>query len=90
MQRVRTISPVRYEPYTVVFHDAFTEHWDTIEAGGCRMFFVELLAPWADVVATQAGFTDQSHMTRIFKRMTGVTPGVYRRHRGGRPSTSSG
>jgi AraC family transcriptional regulator len=42
---------VRYEPYTVVFHDALTEHWDAIPAGGCRMFFVELLAPWVDVVA---------------------------------------
>jgi AraC family transcriptional regulator len=42
---------VRYEPYTVVFHDALTEHWDAIEDGGCRMFFVELLTPWTDVIA---------------------------------------
>ena len=42
---------VRYEPYTVVFHDALTEHTDAIDAGGCRMFFVELLARWFDVVA---------------------------------------
>ena len=42
---------VRYEPYTVVFHDALTEHSDAIDAEGCRMFFVELLAPWLDVVA---------------------------------------
>ena len=31
-------------------------------------------------IAEQAGFTDQSYMTRIFKRVTGVTPGSYRRH----------
>jgi len=42
---------VRYEPYTVVFHDALTEHWDAIPVDGCRMFFVELLAPWVDVVS---------------------------------------
>lgn len=42
---------VRYEPYTVVFHDALTEHWDAIEESGCRMFFVELLAPWTHVTA---------------------------------------
>lgn len=42
---------VRYEPYTVVFHDALTEHSDAIAAGGCRIFFVELLAPWVDVVS---------------------------------------
>lgn len=42
---------VRYEPYTVVFHDALTEHRDAIDAAGCRMFFVELLAPWTDVIA---------------------------------------
>jgi AraC family transcriptional regulator len=42
---------IRYEPYTLVFHDALTEHSDAIEAGGCRMFFVELLAPWLDVLA---------------------------------------
>jgi len=42
---------VRYEPYTVVFHDAFTEHWDAIAENGCRMFFVELLSPWVEVVS---------------------------------------
>jgi len=42
---------VRYEPYTVVFHDALTEHWDQIADGGCRMFFVELLSPWVDVIS---------------------------------------
>jgi len=30
-------------------------------------------------VAAEAGFTDQSHMTRVFKRLVGATPGVYRR-----------
>lgn len=28
-------------------------------------------------VASDIGFTDQSHLTRHFKRITGVTPGQY-------------
>ena len=31
-------------------------------------------------VAVMTGFTDQSHLTRWFKRLWGVTPGQYRRH----------
>jgi AraC family transcriptional regulator len=34
--------------------------------------------PLADV-ALACGFSDQSHLTRIFKRVTGTTPGAYRR-----------
>ncbi len=30
-------------------------------------------------IACDAGFTDQSHMTKIFKRMTGYPPGKHRR-----------
>jgi AraC family transcriptional regulator len=29
-------------------------------------------------VAAATGFADQSHMTRVFKRVTGVTPGAFR------------
>jgi AraC family transcriptional regulator len=29
-------------------------------------------------IALQAGFADQSHFTRTFKRHTGLTPGKYR------------
>jgi AraC family transcriptional regulator len=32
-------------------------------------------------IAANAGFTDQSHMTRTFKRMTGYPPGEHRRMR---------
>jgi AraC family transcriptional regulator len=42
-------------------------------------------APLSDV-APDAGFVDQSHMTRLVKRFTGVTPAALRRHvRGVRP-----
>jgi AraC family transcriptional regulator len=41
---------IAYEPYSLVFHAAGTEHSDTIGPRGCRMFFVEMLAPWTDVI----------------------------------------
>lgn len=33
-------------------------------------------------VAVEVGFSSQSHLTRSFKRIIGVTPGEYARHRG--------
>jgi AraC family transcriptional regulator len=33
-------------------------------------------------IAMEAGFSDQSHLTRVFKRMTGRTPAAYRREVG--------
>jgi AraC family transcriptional regulator len=50
---------------------------------GARVQFVarrltESQAPLADIAA-EAGFTDQSHMTRVFKRVTGCPPGDHRR-----------
>jgi AraC family transcriptional regulator len=40
----------------------------------------QLLDPEAELseVALAAGFSDQSHLTRIFKRVTGMTPGAFR------------
>lgn len=46
--------------------------------------------PLADL-ALDAGFADQSHCTRVFKRITGTTPGSFRAALGGRrqPSPTS-
>lgn len=41
----------------------------------------DLRLPIADV-ATQCGFADQSHLTRLFKRFRGVTPARWRRRLG--------
>lgn len=32
-------------------------------------------------IAADAGFSDQSHLTRVFKSLTGITPAAYRRRR---------
>ncbi len=42
-----------------------------------RRKLVDLELPLAQI-AIDAGFADQSHLTRIFKRFTGMTPGRYR------------
>jgi AraC family transcriptional regulator len=41
---------------------------------------IELLQPEMTLadIALSAGFADQSHLTRIFKRVTGMTPGAFR------------
>jgi AraC family transcriptional regulator len=39
-------------------------------------------------IAHRAGFADQSHFTRSFRRYTGMTPRVYRAARNGRPRSS--
>ncbi len=39
-------------------------------------------------VALDSGFSDQSHFTRVFKRETGMTPGVYRPARNSRTSSA--
>jgi AraC family transcriptional regulator len=40
----------------------------------------ELALPENDLatVALSAGFSDQSHFTRVFKNITGITPGNFR------------
>ena len=40
----------------------------------------ELFKPDSDLVsvALAAGFADQSHFTRVFKQVTGMTPGAFR------------
>ena len=39
-------------------------------------------------IALEAGFADQSHFTRVFKRETGMTPGAYRPARDSRTSAA--
>lgn len=45
-----------------------------------RDLLVQTRMPIADVAAA-CGFSDQSHMTRVFTRLSGTTPGAWRRRR---------
>lgn len=45
---------LRYEPYTLVFHSAGTQHEDRM-LGACRFFAVDLLAPWDTVIDELGG-----------------------------------
>ena len=65
---------------------AFRRHQGMTLAGAIRRLRVEAAcARLADPevaladVAAETGFADQSHLTRVFKRVTGTTPGAYRR-----------
>jgi AraC family transcriptional regulator len=35
-------------------------------------------------IAHSAGFADQAHLSRVFRQLTGVTPGAFRRVAGAR------
>jgi AraC family transcriptional regulator len=49
----------------------------------CADRLVTTKIPLAEI-ALRAGFADQSHFTRTFRRYTGVTPRAYRTTRNGR------
>jgi len=69
--------------------------FDRIEGGRlslCSLCFFaaidKLVRLMSDLVsvALAAGFSDQSHFTRVFKQVTGMTPGVFRAATTSRPS----
>lgn len=44
-----------------------------------KIYLRETGTPIADI-ALQCGFSDQAHMTRIFTKIIGLSPGAWRRH----------
>lgn len=86
---------VEYAPGTLVFHPAGLQHEDEIGPGGGEFFLVGAYARRLKVqrvfeqlaegerslaeIAFDAGFTDQSHLTRVFGRVAGRPPGALRR-----------
>ena len=54
------------------------EYISTIRINHARKLLAETSAT-VDQIAHECGFYDQSHFTKIFKRMRGITPGEYRR-----------
>ena len=66
---------------------AFRAHYGSTPADyvrGLRVQYAWRRLRDADIpiarLAREAGFSDQSHLTRVFKRYTGQTPGEFRRH----------
>jgi AraC family transcriptional regulator len=59
-------------------HASIGEHLRSLRVEFARSRLVSGAEPLSHI-ALEAGFSDQSHFTRVFKRMTGVTPGRYRK-----------
>jgi AraC family transcriptional regulator len=66
----------------------FRRHRRTTVGEHVRRLLIEQTCAWLDAgersladVAAAAGFADQSHFGRVFRRIVGVTPGQYRRAR---------
>lgn len=55
------------------------EYVQTLRIKHASELLLNIETPLSDI-ALQTGFSDQSHFTRIFKRVTGTTPGVYRKN----------
>ncbi len=58
-----------------------------VEAAGTLLLNGDL--PIADISA-MVGFEGQSYFTKVFRRVTGVTPGAYRKNRGRRSANETG
>lgn len=65
--------------------DAWLRNWRIARAKALMMRG----APLADVAA-QTGFADQAHLTRIFKRIHGSSPGTLRKAFAGEPAADGG
>jgi AraC family transcriptional regulator len=60
------------------FGTTLVDHLRAVRVEAARDLLARSTLGLAEVAAA-AGFADQSHLTRVFKRATGVTPGRYRR-----------
>lgn len=63
--------------FRTVHRQTIGEYVQKLRVGyACR----QLLLPETDLVniALSAGFADQSHLTRVFKNVTGITPGAFK------------
>jgi AraC-like DNA-binding protein len=74
---------VELSPYHLikVFKDAtgFPPHTWLVLERICRARHLLATGASPAQVSSAVGFADQAHLTRWFKRVTGVTPGAYRK-----------
>ena len=62
------------------FHTTPATYLRKLRAGEAARLLVETDAPIAEIALT-AGFADQSHLNRVFKRLMGCTPAAFRARR---------
>lgn len=71
--------------FSRIFKDEMTVNFNTyvnqIRVEAARKLLLNESASLADI-AVQAGFDGQSYFSKVFKKLTGVTPGKYRESRG--------
>jgi AraC family transcriptional regulator len=59
------------------YHETIGEYVQRLRVAHASKLLSDKEIPLCEI-AYSAGFSDQSHLTRIFKRLTGITPGAYR------------
>lgn len=71
--------------FSKIFKDemgcSFVGYVNRIRVEKGKEMLLDLSVPLTDVSST-VGFDEQCYFTRVFKKMTGMTPGVYRKTRG--------
>jgi AraC-like DNA-binding protein len=65
-----------YRAFSAVFGMAPSDYQRQLRVRAARRLLASGIAP--AVAAAEAGFADQAHLTRWFRRYYGVTPGAYR------------
>lgn len=72
------VHPVHLAAVFRRFHgQTIGEYLQNLRVRHASRLILENRLPLADVAA-ESGFADQSHLTRTFKRITGMTPGAFR------------
>lgn len=66
----------------------FSETLTHLRVRRAREMLVRTRTPLSEV-ASDCGFADQSHFTKVFNRTVGLSPGEYRRHRGEKGSVEA-
>jgi YesN/AraC family two-component response regulator len=59
----------------------FNTYVNQVRVEAAKKLLLNDSVPLIDI-ASQAGFDGQSYFSKVFKKMTGVTPGKYRESRG--------
>ncbi len=59
------------------YHQTIGEYVQNLRVARASKLLLKKEIPLSEI-ALSGGFSDQSHFTRVFKRLTGITPGAFR------------